>query len=74
MKDDTLIWIVIGIFLAVALFSGLWSGFFGYSGMMGMMYGAYGFPMMIFGWIFGILIVVTMALLIIWLAKKVQKE
>ncbi|MGA2130052.1 MAG: hypothetical protein ABSG05_00335 [Candidatus Pacearchaeota archaeon] len=74
MRDDTLIWIIIGAVLVIAIFSGLWNGFFGYSGMMGMMYGAYGFPMMIFGWIYGILIVVALALLVLWLAKKIQEK
>ncbi len=74
MRDDTLIWIIIGAVLAIALFSGLWNGFFGYNGMMGMMYGAYGIPMLFFGWIFGVLIVVALALLVVWLAKKIEKE
>lgn len=74
MKDDTLIWIIIAGVLAIALFSGLWNSFFGYSGMMGMMYGAYGVPMLFFGWIFGALIVVALALLVVWLSKKIEKE
>lgn len=47
------------------------------SGMMGnvgsMMGGSWGWPMMIFGWIFSILALVLLVLLIIWLIKQIQK-
>ena len=46
-----------------------------YSGMGGMMSGAYGFGYMwIFGWIFMLLLVVALVLLIIWMIKQIQKK
>ena len=43
-------------------------------GMMGMMYGGYGGGMMFFGWTFMILVSIALILLIIWLAKQIQKK
>lgn len=42
-------------------------------GCYGMMGGAYGYGGMIFGWLFGALVVVALVLLIIWLVKQIQK-
>jgi tetrahydromethanopterin S-methyltransferase subunit B len=48
------------------------------SNMMGgnmsyMMTGNWGWLMMIFGWVIGILVLVLLILLIIWLVKQIQK-
>jgi len=40
----------------------------------GMMYGSYGLGMGLFGWIFGLLIIVTLVLFIVWLLKQIQKK
>jgi len=45
-----------------------------YCSFGGMMTGTYGYGGMIFGWIFGILGIVALALLIFWLFKQVQKK
>jgi len=36
--------------------------------------GVYGYSGMIFGWIFGILVIVALMLLIFWLFKQIQKK
>ena len=46
----------------------------GYTGMMGMMYGSYGWGMMFFGWAFILLVSVALVLLIIWLLKQINRE
>ena len=44
-------------------------------GMMGgMMTGIYGYGGMLFGWLFGLLILVALILLIVWLIKQIQKK
>jgi len=70
MKNETIIWVVIGI-VALALVGSF--GFGSYGNMMGMMYGTYGSGMMFFGWIYGILILIALVLFIVWLAKQIQK-
>ena len=42
--------------------------------MGGMMYGGYGSGAAIFSWAFGLLVIVALVLLIIWLAKQIQKK
>lgn len=44
-----------------------------WGGMGGIMYGNYGAGGMLFGWIFSILIFITLILLIVWLIKKINK-
>lgn len=46
---------------------------FGY-GMIGMMYGIYGYGMMSLSWIYGLLTLFALALLIAWLIKQIQKK
>lgn len=41
--------------------------------MTSMMGGSWGWPMMIFGWVVGILTIVLLVLLIMWLIKQIQK-
>lgn len=72
MKNDTLVWIILGAVVLALLFTGF--GFGGYGGMMGMMYGYYGSGMMFFGWLYGVLILVALVLLIVWLVKQIQKR
>lgn len=45
------------------------------SNMMNYMFGGggWGWPMMIFGWLFAILVLVVLILLIMWLIKQIQK-
>ena len=69
MDNKTLGWIqIIGGALAL-----LFAGRIGYGGMMGMMYGNYGYGMMFFGWLYGILVFVALVFLIVWLAKQIKK-
>ena len=71
MKNNNTIWIILGIiFLLFLFFFGL--GSMGYGGF-GMMGGYYGSGMMVFGWLYGILVLVALILLIIWLAKQIRK-
>jgi len=72
MKNDTLVWIILGAVVLALLFTGV--GFGGYGGMMPMMYGSYGGGMMFFGWLYGVLILVALVLLIVWLGKQIQKK
>ena len=72
MKNETLILVIIGAVVLALLFTGV--GFGGYGGMMSMMYGGYGSGMMLFGWIYGILILVALILLIMWLFKQIQRK
>jgi len=74
MKNETLIWIIIAVALLVFVFGGVGLSYGGYGGMMGMMYGSYGSGMMLFGWIYGLLILVALVLFIVWLVKQVQKK
>ncbi len=46
-------------------------GCLGRGGMMG---GASGYGGIIFGWAFGVLMLVALVLLIVWLAKMIQKK
>lgn len=68
---------ILGVVVLLFLFGGFgmmgFGGTYGYGGMMGMMYGTYGSGMMLFGWLYGILILVALVLLIVWLVKQVQK-
>lgn len=43
-------------------------------GMGSMMYGNFGFGPMIFGWVFGLLVLIALVLLIAWLMKQIQKK
>ena len=71
-KDNSMMWIVIAV-AALLLVGSFGFGGMGY-GMMGMMYGNYGFGMMFLGWIFGILVLVALGLFIAWLVKQLQKK
>ena len=77
MKNEVLVMWILGLVVLLFLFGGFgmmgFGGTYGYGGMMGMMYGAYGSGMMLFGWLYGILILVALVLLIVWLFKQVQK-
>ena len=68
---------ILGVVVLLFLFGGIgmmgFGGTYGYSGMMGMMYGTYGSGLMLFGWLYGILVIVALVLLIVWLVKQVQK-
>ncbi len=74
-KDNTLMWVAIGI-VAVLLIVGSFG--FGFSGtrygMMSMMYGGYGFGMMFFGWIIGIAFLVALGLFIAWLVRQLERK
>lgn len=79
MKNENLI-IGIGVLVFVVLLFGGFGGMmsfggsnYGFGGMMNMMYGTYGSGMMLFGWIYGLLILVALVLLIAWLAKQFKK-
>lgn len=72
MKNETLILVIVIVAVFFFVFSGF--GYGGYGGMMGMMYGAYGGGMMLFGWLFGILILVALVLFIVWLVQQIQKR
>ena len=79
MEDRNLLIWVLAIVVFLFLFEGigmmgLGSNNYGYSGMMGMMYGGYGLGMMFFGWIYGVLIFVALVLLILWLFQQVQNK
>jgi uncharacterized membrane protein len=71
-KNNSLMWVVIA---AVALLLLISFGFRGAGyGMMGMMYGSYGYGMLFFGWIFGILSLVAVVLFIVWIVKQLEKK
>lgn len=72
MKSEALIWVIISLVVLFFVTSRL--GYGGYGGMMGMMYGNYGSGMMIFGWLYGILILLALVLFIVWLVKQIQKK
>lgn len=79
MKNENLLWIVIGIVAVLFLFSGVsivgyGSRGYGYGGMMNMMYGGYGSNMMFFGWLYGLLVLVALVFLIIWLYQQISKQ
>lgn len=64
----TIVIAVIGIFLVLSLGANM----IGFSGM-GMM--GYGFgTMWLFGWLFMILVIITLVLFIVWLIKEIQKK
>jgi len=79
MKNKNLI-IGILVFALILLFfggfggmMGLWN--YGGYGMMGMMYGYdYSIWTLVFNWIYMVLIIVALVLLIIWLARQIQKK
>jgi Na+/H+-dicarboxylate symporter len=77
-KKEKLIFWILGIIIALFLLGGFGViGYgtmgYGFGGMMGMMYGSYGSGMMLFGWLYGILIITALTLLIIWLFKQINK-
>lgn len=43
-------------------------------GMMGMMYGSYGWGMMLVGWALALLVSVALILLIMWFLKQLKKK
>ncbi|MEK7142808.1 MAG: hypothetical protein AAB785_01230 [Patescibacteria group bacterium] len=56
--------------------SSMMQNYGGHMGMMNYMFsmgGAWGWTAMIFGWIFGILVLLALILLIVWLIKQIQK-
>jgi hypothetical protein len=71
MKNEAWIFVVVLVIVLFFILSGL--GYGGYGGMMGMMYGGFGSGLMIFGWLYGILVIVALVLLIVWLFRQVQK-
>lgn len=69
---------IILVFLSIILASALVSAA-DYSncpagGMMSGIYGGYGYGMMIFSWLFGLLLMVALVLAIIWLFKQIAKK
>ncbi len=46
----------------------MWGDMVNFGGMMN-----WGWPMMVFGWAFGILVLILLVLLIMWLIKQIQK-
>ncbi|MFQ5532203.1 MAG: hypothetical protein ACE5ES_06330, partial [Candidatus Nanoarchaeia archaeon] len=48
-------------------------GLYDHHSMMGGMMGSYGYGWMIFGWIIWILVIITLILFIVWLAKQLTK-
>ena len=71
MKKEMMIGIIIAVVVLFFLFGGM--GFGSYSGMMSTMYGSYGYGMMFFGWIYGLLVIAALVLLVIWLVKQIKK-
>ena len=66
---------IILVMLVIASLISLVSADAGDSGCgFGMMTEAYGLGMGIFGWLFGILVIVSLVLLIVWLTKQIQKK
>lgn len=73
-EDNSLLVVIIVLLVLLVLTSGFgMMGFGGIGGMMNMMYGGFGSGMMIFGWFFGILLLVALVLFIAWLVKQIQK-
>lgn len=69
---------IILVFLSIILASALVSAV-DYSncpmgGMMSGFYGGYGYGMMIFSWLFGVLTIIALVLAIIWLYKQINKK
>jgi len=60
--------------LFLLVFAGFVSADAGDYYMGGMMTGMYGYGGMFFGWLFGILVLITLVLLIAWLIKQIQKK
>ena len=73
-NNENLVWIVAVIALIVLLFGGIGMGFGGYGGMGSMMYGSYGSGMMLFGWLYGVFILIALILFIVWLVKQITKD
>ena len=71
-KENYSLWVIIAAIALLILINFGFSGA-GY-GMMGMMYGIYGFGMMFFGWLLGALILVALVLFIVWLVKQIEKK
>jgi uncharacterized membrane protein len=79
MKNERLIWIILGIVVLLFLFGGFGmmgygTSVYGFGGMIGMMYGSYGTGMMFFGWLFGILFLILLVLLITWLFQQIIRK
>ena len=74
MKNQIAILIVVVSVVLFLVLGGIGLVFSGYGGMIGMMYGYYGSGMMIFGWIYGLLILIALVLLIIWLARQINAK
>lgn len=72
-KEQTLVWIVIGVVVLLFLTGSGMMGWGGYGGMTNMMSGNYGSGMMFFSWLYGVLILIALVLFIVWLIKQVQK-
>lgn len=72
MKSEKLIGAILLGIVAIFLLSALLTPR-GY-GMMGMLSGfGYG-SMMLFGWLFGVLLLVALILIIVWLWKQIEKD
>ena len=77
MKAENLILTIVIAFLLVFLISGLFGGMMDYNkygyGMMGNLFGGFGF-MWIFGSLFMVLVLIALVLLIAWLIKQLQNH
>ena len=71
MKSKTILSVLWILTLTGLVFAQSENQFYG-CGMGEMMYGNYGFGLMSFSWIFGILSLVVLILLIFWLIKQIQ--
>lgn len=71
-KDNNWIWIAAIAIILIFIILGF-TNIAGY-GMRGMMYGNYGYGMMLFGWITWILVIALMIAAIYWLFKSANKK
>ena len=77
MKNENLIWLIVGISVLLFFFGGfsmMGFGGWGSNWMGGMMYGYNYGGMWLFGWLFMILVSIAVVLLILWLVKQLQKK
>ncbi|MBS3089802.1 hypothetical protein J4461_02875 [Candidatus Pacearchaeota archaeon] len=68
MKSEHIVLAIIGTIVILGIFGGI-SMPWGY-GMMGY----YGFGMILFGWLIGILVIMALILLILWLVQQIDNN
>ncbi len=72
MKNKILSLIVVSLLSFVSAHTG--EEAFGHHMMDGVVMGSFGTGWWIFGWIFGVLVIIALVFLIIWLNKQIQKK